>query len=79
MSKLLNLKIDSFYLKNLKHLTAAFRNNADGLVCNYSLAYKILQSKYDVMKFQMISELEGIPGTFYEYTVKYNQQMERYY
>ena len=36
-------------------------------------------NKYDLNKFFSIPDLEGIPGTFYEYTVKYNYHMNKYY
>jgi len=79
MSKLLNLTTDSFCLNNLNDLKESWANDIDDLTLNFSLAYKILQSKYQLEHLQLMPELEGIPGTFYEYTVKYNQQMERYY
>jgi hypothetical protein len=79
-NKILNLKIDSFYLKNLNDFSLEFKDDLTGdLKFNFSLAFKILQSKYDLTLYQMIPDLEGIPGTFYEYTVKYNAHMANYF
>jgi hypothetical protein len=46
---------------------------------NFSLAKDILQNKYDIEKFEMLPDLEGIAGTSYEYTVKYYELMDKIY
>jgi hypothetical protein len=80
MQKLLNLNKESLCLNNLKDFSDFCKSDStDDLQFNFSLAFDILQNKYDLNKFFSIPDLEGIPGTFYEYTVKYNHQMERYY
>jgi len=80
MQKLLNLNLNSFYLKNLTDFTEFCKSDAiDDLQFNFSLAFDLLQNKYDLTKLQMIPDLEGLPSTFYEYTVKYNAHMDRYY
>jgi len=68
------------YLKNMADFTDFCKSDfTDDLEYNFSLAFNIIQHKNDLIKFQIIPDLEGIPGTFYEYTVKYNQHMDRYY
>jgi len=80
MDKMLHLKIESFYLKNLNDYILCCKNDVTGdLNYNFSLALKLLQSKYDLTKYQIIPKLEGIPGSSYEYTVKFNAHMERYF
>ena len=72
--------MESFYLKNLNDFTELCKTElANDLKYNYSLAFKLLQSKYDYNKLQMIKKLTGISGTFYEYAVKYNEKMEQDY
>ena len=80
MQKLLNLNTDSFCLNNLKDFSDFCKSDStDDLQFNFSLAFDLLQNKYDLNKFFSIPDLEGIPGTFYEYTVKYNYHMNKYY
>jgi len=80
MQKLLNLNKNSFCLNNLKDFSDFCKSDfTEDLQFNFSLAFDIMQSKYDLNKFLMIPDLEGIPGSFYEYTVKYNAHMARYY
>jgi len=68
------------YLKNMADFNDFCKGDfTDDLEFNFSLAFNIMQQKNALMKFQIIPDLEGIPGTFYEYTVKYNQHMDRYY
>lgn len=80
MQKVLNLNTNSFCLNNLKDFTDFCKSDfTDDLQFNFSLAFDILQHKYDLNNLFVIPDLEGIPGTFYEYTVKYNAHMARYY
>ena len=80
MNKLLNLKVDSLYLYNLKDYTNYCKSDfTDDLQFNFSLAFKIMQYKYDVTSLQSIPDLEGLPGTFYEYTVQYKYQMDKFF
>ena len=78
MQKLLNLNTESFCLNNLKDFSDFCKSDfTDDLEYNFSLAFNIMQTKYDLNKFLLIPDLEGVPGLFYEYTVKYNALMEK--
>lgn len=80
MQKLLNLNTNSIWLQNLTDFNNSLHSDAtDDLQYNFSLAFELLQNKYGTTKLQMIPDLDGIPGTFFEYTVKYNAHMARYY
>ena len=80
MQKLLNLNTDSLCLNNLKDFSDFCKSDfTDDLQFNFSIAFDLLQHKYDLNNLFLIPDLEGIPGTFYEYTVKYHQHMAKYY
>jgi hypothetical protein len=77
MYKLLNLNLNSMYLKNLTDFNDFCKSDfTDDLQFNFSLAFNIIQNKYDLTKFQIISDLDN---TYYEDVVKYNKHMDKYY
>jgi hypothetical protein len=80
MNKLLNLKVDSLYLYNLKDYTTYCKSDfTNDLQFNFSLAFKMMQCRYELISLQSIPDLEGLPGTFYEYTVQYKYQMDKFF
>jgi hypothetical protein len=82
MLKIVNLNMDSFYLENLKDFSNFCKSDfTEGLQYNFSLAFNIIQCKYDFTHLHSIPDLEGLPGTFYEYIVqyKYNQEQLTWY
>jgi len=77
MYKLLNLNLSSMYLKNLADFNDFCKSDfTDDLQFNFSLAFNIIQNKYDLTKLQIIPDLEN---TYYEDVVKYNKHMDKYY
>ena len=80
MHSFLNLSVDSFYLDNLRDYTNLCTSGfTEDLQFNFSLSSKLIQYKYDIIYFQSIPDLEGLSGTFYEYVVKYNYQMDKFF
>ena len=80
MNKLLNLRADSLYLENLKDYSTYCKSDfTDDFQFNFSLAFKMMQYRYDLISLLSIPDLEGLPGTFYEYTVQYKYQMDKFF